>query len=134
MTWGALDDDGNLVRDPTFPDLPHFAEVYEMVHGKKPSGDAFNAWKAFFAAGFAAQKMIVLPKGTPDDIVAAWRDAAKKTVSAADFKAKSELVLGVYPQATGEAAIKRMKLAVDVDPKAKQWVRDWLIKKYNVKL
>ena len=33
MTWGALDDSGNLVRDPTFPDLPHFAEVYEMVHG-----------------------------------------------------------------------------------------------------
>ena len=43
MTWGALDDAGNLVRDPTFPDLPHFAEVYEMVHGKAPSGSAFDA-------------------------------------------------------------------------------------------
>ncbi len=134
MTWGALDANGNLVRDPTFPDLPHFAEVYEMVHGKKPSGDAFNAWKAFFTAGFAAQKMIFLPKGTPDDVVAAWREAATKTVSAPGFAEKSKKVLGVYPQATGKAALTKMRLAVDVDPKAKQWVRDWLAKKYNVKL
>ena len=134
MTWGALDDSGNLVRDPTFPDLPHFAEVYEMVHGEAPSGAAFDAWKAFFTAGFAAQKMIFLPKGTPDDIVAAWRDAAAKTVAAPDFKEKSELVLGIYPQATGDAAVTRMKLAVDVAPEAKQFVKDWLTEKYNVKL
>ena len=134
MTWGALDDSGNLVRDPTFPDLPHFAEVYEMVHGEAPSGAAFDAWKAFFTAGFAAQKMIFLPKGTPEDIVAAWRDAAAKTVAAPDFKEKSELVLGIYPQATGEAAVTRMKLAVDVAPEAKQFVKDWLTEKYNVKL
>ena len=134
MTWGALDDSGNLVRDPTFPDLPHFAEVYEMVHGMAPSGAAFDAWKAFFTAGFAAQKMIYLPKGTPDEIVEAWREAAAKTVGAPDFKEKSELVLGTYPQATGEAALTRMKLAVDVAPEAKQFVKDWLTEKYNVKL
>ena len=134
MTWGALDDSGNLVRDPTFPDLPHFAEVYEMVHGAAPSGAAFDAWKAFFTAGFAAQKMIYLPKGTPDEIVEAWREAAAKTVGAPDFKEKSELVLGTYPQATGEAAVTRMKLAVDVAPEAKQFVKNWLTEKYNVKL
>ena len=134
MTWGALDDSGNLVRDPTFPDLPHFAEVYEMVHGEAPSGAAFDAWKAFFTAGFAAQKMIFLPKGTPEDVVAAWRDAAAKTVGAPDFTEMSERVLGIYPQATGEAAVTRMRLAVDVAPEAKQFVKDWLTEKYNVKL
>ena len=134
MTWGALDDAGNLVRDPTFPDLPHFAEVYEMVHGMAPSGSAFDAWKAFFTAGFAAQKMIFLPRGTPADIVDAWREAAAATISAPDFKEKSARVLGIYPQATGEAAATRMKLAVDVAPEAKQFVKDWLTEKYNVKL
>ncbi|MES9886384.1 MAG: hypothetical protein ABW140_06190, partial [Candidatus Sedimenticola sp. 6PFRAG1] len=134
MTWGALDADGNLVRDPTFPDLPHFAEVYEMVHGKKPSGDAFNAWKAFFTAGFAAQKMIFLPKGTSDDVVAAWRNAAAKTVNAPGFAEKSRKVLGVYPQATGEDAVKRMQLAVGIEQSAIDWVRNWLTSTYNVKL
>ena len=27
MTWGALDAGGNIVRDPTFPDIPTFKEV-----------------------------------------------------------------------------------------------------------
>ena len=78
--------------------------------------------------------MIFLPKGTPEEIVAAWRDAAARTISAPDFEEKSRLVLGTYPQATGDAAVTRMKLAVDVAPQAKQFVKDWLTEKYNVKL
>jgi tripartite-type tricarboxylate transporter receptor subunit TctC len=30
FSWGTLDEQGNLVRDPTFPDLPHFGEVYQL--------------------------------------------------------------------------------------------------------
>ena len=78
--------------------------------------------------------MIFLPKGTPDEIVAAWRDAAARTVGAPDFKEKSQLVLGTYPQATGDGAVTRMKLAVDVVPEAKQFVKDWLTEKYDVRL
>ena len=78
--------------------------------------------------------MIFLPKGTPEEIVAAWRDAAARTISAPDFEEKSQLVLGTYPQATGDAAVTRMKLAVDVPPEATQFVRDWLTEKYDVRL
>ena len=56
MTWGALDADGNIVRDPTFPDMPTFKEVCEATKGCETSGDAWDAWKAFFIAGFPAQK------------------------------------------------------------------------------
>ena len=31
MSWGALDEDGNIVRDPTFPDMPTFKEVGEAT-------------------------------------------------------------------------------------------------------
>ena len=133
MSWGALDAQGNLVRDPTFPDLPHFAEVYEMVHGKKPSGEWFDAWKAFFTAGFAAQKMIFLPKGTPDDVVQAWRDAAAKTIGAPNFEEEAQKVLGTYPQKVGPDAELLLGTAINVDPKAKDWVRNWLTETYNVK-
>lgn len=133
MAWGALDADGNVVRDPTFPDLPSFPEVYEQIHGKKPSGPAWEAWKAFFTAGFPSQKMIFLPKGTPDDVVAAWRAAAAKAVSAEGFAEASEKVLGTYPQATGEDAAKKLSAAVNVSDEAKSWVRNWLTEKYNVK-
>ncbi len=33
FTWGALDDNGDIVRDPTFPDMPTFKEVCEATEG-----------------------------------------------------------------------------------------------------
>src|SRR5690606_13397169 len=42
FSWGAFDDNGNLIRDPNFKDLPHFAEAYEIVRGKKPEGVEWN--------------------------------------------------------------------------------------------
>ncbi|MCW8885171.1 MAG: tripartite tricarboxylate transporter substrate-binding protein [Motiliproteus sp.] len=134
FTWGVMAKNGELQRDPTFPDLPHFAEVYEMIHGKKPSGSAFDAWKSFYIAGFAAQKGIYLPKGTPDEVVEAWRAAAQKVVESDEFNNKSEKVLGTYPQAVGEDAERLVRNAIEIEPSAKRWVTNWLAKKYNVSL
>jgi tripartite-type tricarboxylate transporter receptor subunit TctC len=131
MTWGALDDNGKLVRDPTFPNLPHLAEVYEMMHGKKPSGPAWTAWKSFMAAGFPAQKMIFLKKGTPANIIAAWRKAAVDVVNEPGFEEAKNKALGNYPQATGKKAQVLKKIATNVSPEAKAWVKAWLKRKYN---
>jgi len=134
MSWGALDEDGNIVRDPTFPDLPTFKEVYVAMHGKEPSGPAWNAWKAFFTAGFPGQKMVFLPKGTPQEIVDAYTAAFRKVVTAPDFAAKSEKALGQYPQMTGKGAKSTMMLAISVDPAAKDWVKNWLKTRFGVEL
>lgn len=133
MSWGTMDADGNLQRDPTFPDLPHFAEVYEMIHGKKPSGTDFKVWKAFFVAGFAAQKGIFLPKGTSQEVIDTWRDAVEKTVNADDFKSSSQKVLGLYPQATQADASKAFEAALSISEEDREWVRNWLTSRYNVK-
>jgi tripartite-type tricarboxylate transporter receptor subunit TctC len=69
FSWGVLDNNGKLARDPNFPDMPHIEEAYEIVHGKKPSGIEWDAFLAFLVSGFPAQKLMVLPKGTSDDIV-----------------------------------------------------------------
>ncbi|GLO77482.1 type 2 periplasmic-binding domain-containing protein [Sulfitobacter pontiacus] len=45
MTWGALDEDGNIVRDPTFPDILTFKEVCEATEGCETEGEAWDAWK-----------------------------------------------------------------------------------------
>ncbi|MBV1789483.1 tricarboxylate transporter [Marinobacterium sp. D7] len=131
MSWGVLDEDGNLQRDPTFPDLPHFAEAYEMMHGKKPSGIEFKVWKTFFAAGFAAQKGLFLPKETPDEVVDAWTEAVKKAVASEGFKARSEEMLGSYPQAVGKQAQKAFAIALDITDGDKEWIRNWLTEKYG---
>jgi tripartite-type tricarboxylate transporter receptor subunit TctC len=134
MTWGALDDDGNIVRDPTFPDIPTFKEVYTQIKGAAPSGPAWDAWKAFFIAGFPAQKMVFLPKGTSAEIVEAYSKAFTAVTQRPDFAEISVKRLGVYPQSTGAAADKRLKLGTVVDPEATAWIKNWLKERYGVEL
>lgn len=134
MTWGALDDDGNIVRDPTFPDLPTFKEVYTQMKGEEPSGPAWKAWKAFFIAGFPAQKMVFLPQGTDQDIVDTYTAAFAKVVARDDFKEISATRLGDYPQMTGKAAKTALTEALSVDDSAKKFITDWLQERYGVSL
>lgn len=132
MTWGALGDDGNMKRDPSFPDLPHFAEVYEMLHGKKLEGQVFDVWKTFFVAGFAAQKIMFLPKDTPADTVASWREAAAKAVNTEGFDEKAAKVIGPYQQITGDQVEMTVETIFSLSEADKKWIQGWLTEKYNV--
>ncbi|MGI9373587.1 MAG: Bug family tripartite tricarboxylate transporter substrate binding protein [Hyphomicrobiales bacterium] len=134
MTWGALDDQGNIVRDPTFPDVPTFKEVYTEMKGEEPSGEAWEAWKAFFVAGFPAQKMVFLPKGTDQEIIDAYSNAFKAVTERPDFAEISKKRLGIYPQATGAKAAAFKKQGTEVDPKATAWVKNWLKERFGVEL
>lgn len=133
FSWGAIDEAGNLVRDPTFPDLPHFVEVYEMLNGKKPSGVEWEAMKAFLISGFPAQKLLVLPKGTPDDIVETYREAIRKLKKDADYQAKRVAAIGDYEQETDKLGLALYQEGTTITPAAKAWVRDFLEKTHNVK-
>lgn len=133
MSWGVMNANGELQRDPTFPDLPHFAEVYEMIHGQEPQGTEFNVWRSFFVAGFAAQKGIFLPKDTPQEIVQAWRKAAQEVVESEEFKTRSPQILGSYPQAVNENAENAFRMALNISEQDQQWIRNWLTQNYNVR-
>ena len=127
FAFGSLDDEGNLTRDPTFPDLPHFGEAYETVHGRPPEGEGFDAWKIFFAAGFSAQKMVFLPKGASREVIKAYRDAFAEVVESGEFKETGPARLGKYPQATGGAAHELKEIATRVNTRQRAWITNWLV-------
>lgn len=132
FSWGMLDDNGKLARDPTFPDLPHVGEVIASAGGKQ-SGLEWDTLMAFITAGFGAQKLVVLPKGTPKDIVNAYSEAFRRMQSDPAFVASKAKVLGAYPQATGKAAETLYRVATEVSPASKFWVREHLSQNYGVK-
>ncbi|WP_236545369.1 hypothetical protein [Tropicimonas marinistellae] len=134
MTWGALDGDGNVVRDPTFPDVPSFKEVCEATPACETSGEAWDAWKAFMIAGFPAQKMVFLPNGAPQEAIDTYTVAFDAVLAREDFAELSEATLGIYPQMTGEAARKTLTLGTVVNDDAKAFVQNWLKERYGVEL
>jgi tripartite-type tricarboxylate transporter receptor subunit TctC len=133
FSWGVLDSAGNIVRDPTFPDLPSFVEAYEAVHGKKPEGIEFEAYKALFGAALNANKPAMLPIKTPPNIVAAYRKAFEQAVKDPDLLAKADDILGKYDQAVGSEVEGLFKVATTISPEAREWVRNFLTKEYQVK-
>ena len=131
FSWGQLDKDGALVRDPNFPELPSILEAYEIVHGKKPSGLEWDAFDAFHVSGFPAQKLMMLPGGTSDDIVEAYRAAVRALRKDPDYLARRDDAIGEYEQVTdaeGEALFQR---ATSITPEARDWVRGFLTKDYK---
>ncbi len=133
FTFGALDENGDLVRDPSFPDLPHFGEVYEMM-GKKRSGIEWSSWFAFMSAGFGGMKLLLVPKETPDEIVALYQKAITDIKDDPKYLETKEAALGLYEQAIGPKAKKIFELATNVDIEEKRWVKEWLRRKYDLNI
>lgn len=132
FSWGTLDKEGNIVRDPTFPDLPSFVEAYEAVHGEPPSGPQFEAYKALFGAALNANKPAMLPIETPPEIVQAYRDAFEKAIADPELQAQKGEILGEYEQAVGENVEALFEVATSISPEARDWVRSYLEENYQV--
>jgi tripartite-type tricarboxylate transporter receptor subunit TctC len=133
FSMGMTDDNGNLVRDPNFPDLPHVGEAIEAVTGRKPDGIEWRAFKALLVAGFPAQKLMVLPKKTPPEIVEAYRAAVRQMRQDPEYQAGKDVALGGYEQVTDKAAEALFAAGTTIDPEAKAWVRTLLEKEYNTR-
>lgn len=127
FTLGVLDEAGQPVRDPLFPAVPHFAEVYTMRSGRKPTGPLYEAWRAAAAAVQLAFGL-VLQQLTPAAMVAIWRRAAMDAAAANGVQATGA-TLGVRPaggpQATASAA------AVAADVAALLELRHWLASRFR---
>ncbi|THH38156.1 tricarboxylate transporter [Aliishimia ponticola] len=134
MTWGALDADGNIVRDPTFPEMPTFKEVCEATEGCETSGEAWDAWKAFFVAGFPVQKIAFLPAGTPDEVRDTYAAAFDAVRNRADFAEIASKRVGKYDVFVGESARAATDAGTSVSSGAKDFVTNWLKEAYGVSL
>jgi hypothetical protein len=133
-TLGVLDEGGTVSRDPNFKHLPSFPEAYEIVHGKKPSGEAYEAWKALLKMGVMANKALMLPSGTPKPVVEAWRTAIREVLKDPEFQKHAAAVVEGYPQFVGEAARPIIKDATTFSPEAWRWIKNYLKTSHNVTL
>jgi tripartite-type tricarboxylate transporter receptor subunit TctC len=133
-SMGITDNKGALIRDPNVPDLPHFGEVFEMVHGKKASGPGFDAWLSVNKMLTMANKGIFLPAGTPKPILDAWRKAFVDILKDPEFQKHAAKVIEGYPSFIGDDAKPIIKDATTFSPEAWAWLKQYFKKEHNVTL
>jgi tripartite-type tricarboxylate transporter receptor subunit TctC len=132
MSFGQLDDAGNVVRDPNFPDVPTVAEAYETLHGKKPSGEKYEAYKTLLGLTYTYQKGLWVPQDTPDKAYDLLRQSSEKLGADAGFQEKASKVLGGYPLVADTGMADRVRDAYQVSGSVRSYVTGLLADKYSI--
>ncbi|MEC7646976.1 MAG: tripartite tricarboxylate transporter substrate-binding protein [Pseudomonadota bacterium] len=133
-TYGVINEEGEIVRDPVWPNVPTWREAYKAVHGKEPSGDGYDAFISLFHMTVTMSKSWNLPAGTPKDIVEAYRTAARKMMADPDFQSKRAKIFGPFEQTIGDAAIGIRNKATTIPPNARKWLAKYVKERYDITL
>lgn len=124
---GALDANGTPGRDPAFPDVPTLAELHVALHGTKPNGARYQAWRAA-AAATQLEFGLVLPRLTMAAMVALWRRTASQAAAQPAVQSLAS-TFAVRPLEGVVAAAAMTSVAAD--SAALLDLRGWLATRFN---
>ncbi|PTL39133.1 hypothetical protein [Alkalicoccus saliphilus] len=130
-TIGQIDEDGELVRDPQFPDLPTVKEVYMDIYGEEPSGEAWEAYKAFVGAVFTVQKVLWVHDDIPEEALNELVEGAETMVEDEEYQQEGEEVMG-YEPFVGQEIQEMMPRLLDLPEGTEDWVKQFLNENYDL--
>lgn len=118
---------GELVRDPVYPDLPHFGEIYEAIVGSKPSGPAYDSYLSLALAGFTLQKVMWLHSDAPAEAVEEFRAGFVNMVADPAFQDRRLELLGDYEMVTGADVDAAVAQLIDFPEDRRNWLLDFMV-------
>lgn len=130
FTVGQVEN-GQLVRDPVFPDLPHLGEMYEMVHGSAPTGLAIDAYISLTLAGYTLQKVMWLHQDAPDQAVKELRDGFENMINDPVFQERAVDILGDYNIVVGDDVDGAVATLIDFPDERRNWLLDFMVDNYD---
>ncbi|MFZ4451368.1 hypothetical protein [Salibacterium aidingense] len=131
FTFGQINDQGEMERDPAFPDTPALQEVYEEIHGEKPSGVTWDAYKNFVSAAYTVQKIIWVHDDAPEASKQALKNSVEEMVENEEFLAESEKVMEEYEPFDQEELQELVNNMNNTSEDVVEWVREFLLEEYD---
>src|SRR3546814_10171 len=127
-------EDGQLVRDPAFPEFPSFLEAYREARGSDPSGPAWEAYLALVSSGVSAQRQVWMHGDTPPEALAAMKEATACVVEREEFYQQGKEILAGYEPIVGEPLARNAAAMLSVSDEVLTWLRRYLNEKYELEL
>lgn len=134
MSFGQLDENGKVVRDPNFPKVPTVVEAYEEIHGEAPSGPKLEAYRTLLGLTYTYQKGLWAPHDAPPEAVELLRESAHKLSENDEFNDRAEDILGGYPIVADDQLAERVKEAYTVSEETKSYVTSLLKDSYQIEI
>lgn len=126
MTQGYVQD-GEVVRDPAFPDLPTMPEAYEQVTGQAAEGPGWDIYRAVTTAQTNLLRNFWVHGDAPQEAKDALHAAIEQVVQDPEFLAEAGQLLGEEPPVLlGEEAGASLSAARDLTPEQVAWVEAYI--------
>lgn len=132
MSFGQIGPDGDVIRDPNFPDVPTVVEAYEELYGEKPKGAAYEAYRTMLGLTYTYQKGLWVPQDTPEEAVELLRASARELATDPDFNTAAEEVLGGYPIDADDDVAERISATYTVSDSVRDYLLDLLETDYGI--
>ena len=132
FSLGQVDEAGEIVRDPNFPDLPTVVEAYQQLYGEQPDPAALETYRAILALTYTYQKALWVPEDTPDEALELLRSTAEDMGADPEFQKSAAEVLGGYPIDASPDLAERIGEAYQVDDSVREDVLELLETDYDI--
>ena len=128
---GQLNEAGEVVRDPNFPDVPTAVEAYEQLYGRPPSGPELDAYKSMLALTYTYQKGLWVPKDTPAEAFDLLRESSEEFAADPKFQSRPRRCWADTPWRPARRP-RPIGEAYAVDDDVREYVRDLLHLRHHV--
>ncbi len=132
FSLGQVNLEGEIVRDPNFPDIPTVIEVHEELYGEQPDPERLATYQAILALTYTYQKAMWVPEDTPDEAVDLLRSTAEEMGADPEFQKSAADVLGGYPIDASADLEERIGDAYQVDDDVRADVLELLESTYDI--
>lgn len=131
---GSFDDTGAIVRHPVLPPyVPTLGQLHEKIHGKPPTGTAWEAYRALFASTASIDKALFLPPKATDSIKRVYWTTVETMIKSPDFQKDAERIVGPGSRlSAGENFDKMVKREFGLQPEIRDWLKNFLSAKYGM--
>ncbi len=111
--FGFPNADGGLDRDPSAPDIPTVAEVYEDLYGQAPSGELWDLYLGLLRPRGEIQKALFIHKDAPAAAIEALNQGLEAMQEDPDYAKGIEDVLEGYQPVFGDHLAEVYKTIVN---------------------
>jgi tripartite-type tricarboxylate transporter receptor subunit TctC len=78
--------------------------------------------------------MIMVPKDTPEALVAEYREAVRRFIDTDEFKQAADAQLGPYTQVVGEVVEQHLQDAMALEDATREWLVEWLLEQHGARI
>lgn len=133
-SYGVLDGDGELQRDPDYPALPTFEEFYETATGAAPEGQGFELLRNLMNAKVMISKAVMLPPGASEEVRDMYVAAIREAVNDPEVRAVLDRELGQMPVNFGDETARAIASGTQMSSETREWANEFLMTNYDTSL